>query len=177
LQQRRIPLKLLLLLAVVFNPFGGDGFGAFKRQAKSAVPEQLAEATEGTGNTEQDGVVILLYEIVVVQEHTTVRVNVGVGVLGLAMLGEHSRHDFVDGAYNLEELVFGQVLQGELALAGITGVGFAEHGVAVARNHLAGIQSVPGELSDGFGIYILAFSGKLSLEILDPAKNLPQQPC
>jgi hypothetical protein len=42
----------------------------------------------------------------------------------------------VDGVDDLEELVVGHVLEAELALAHVAGVGLAEHRVAVARNHL-----------------------------------------
>lgn len=42
----------------------------------------------------------------------------------------------VDGANDLEELVVGQVLEGKLALGRVAGVRLAQHGVAVARDHL-----------------------------------------
>lgn len=52
----------------------------------------------------------------VLEQHAAVRVHVGVGVLGLAVLRQHARHDLVDGVDQLEELVIRHVLERKLAL-------------------------------------------------------------
>ena len=72
----------------------------------------------------------------VLEQHAAVRVHVRVGVLGLAVIREHARHDLVHRVDELEELVVGHVLQSELALAGVPRVGLAQHGVAVAGDDL-----------------------------------------
>ncbi len=70
------------------------------------------------------------------QQHSTVGVHVGVRVLGLAVLGQHTGHHVIDGVHDLEEWVVGQILQSELALALVARVGLAEHGVAVTGNEI-----------------------------------------
>lgn len=65
-------------------------------------------------------------------------VDVGVRVLGLAMLREDPWHDLVDGVDDLEQLVVGHVLEGELPLARVSGVGLPEDGVAVSGDNLMG---------------------------------------
>ena len=54
----------------------------------------------------------------------------------LAGLCEHIRHHLVEVGHQLEHGVVGQVLQGELTLAGVTRVCLAQHCVAVPRHHL-----------------------------------------
>ena len=70
-------------------------------------------------------------------------VHVGPGVLHLAGLHEDRGHDGVELADQLEHLVLGQVLEGELALAGVARVGLPEDGVAVAGHDLAGLEQAP----------------------------------
>ena len=58
-------------------------------------------------------------------------VNIWPWVLGLALLEENTWDDFVELGDQLEELVVGEVLEGELALASVTWVSLAEDGVAI----------------------------------------------
>lgn len=106
------------------------------------------------------------------QEDTRVRVHVRVRVLGLAVLGQDTGHDVIDGVDDLEERIIGQVLQGELTLALVARISLAEHSVTVARDDLAGLQRLPGEVSDGLLGDFLAFGDELSLQLLDPAQHL-----
>jgi hypothetical protein len=77
-----------------------------------------------------------------------VGVDVGEGVLGLAVLGEDTGGDLVDLGDEVEHGVVGKVLEGELALADVTRVGLAEDGVAVTGNDTAGLEGVPEVLLD-----------------------------
>ena len=52
----------------------------------------------------------------VLEQHAAVRVHVRVGVLGLAVLRQHARHDLVHGVDQVEELVVRHVLKRKLAL-------------------------------------------------------------
>ena len=52
----------------------------------------------------------------VLEQHAAVRVHVRVGVLGLAVLRQHARHDLVHGVDQVEELVVRHVLERKLAL-------------------------------------------------------------
>lgn len=60
-----------------------DALGALDGHAQGTVPDELDEGSEGTADTEGDGVVQGLLEAVVVEEDTRGGVDVGVGVLGL----------------------------------------------------------------------------------------------
>ena len=96
-------------------------------------------------------------------------VDVGVGVLGLAVLGEDTRGDLVDLGDELEHWVVGQVLLGELALGDVTGVSLAENGVAVTGNDLASLEGGPEVVLDGLVAEVVANS---LLHLLEPDKDL-----
>ena len=70
------------------------------------------------------------------QQHSAVGVHVGPGVLGLALLQEHIGHNLVKLGDHLKHGVVGQVLQGKLALAGVTWVSLPQDSVAVAWHNL-----------------------------------------
>lgn len=164
--------KILLALAELLDELGGDTLGALEGEAKGPVPVELGEGSDSARHSEEHCVVLELRESVVPQEDSGMRVNVGVGVLGLAVLGEDSGHDVVDGGDDLEEFVVGHVLEGELPLASVPGVGLAEDGVAVSGDDLLGVEGVPGELGDGLGVDLLALVGHLLLDALDPSEDL-----
>lgn len=54
------------------------------------------------------------------QQHSTVSIYIGPGVLGLTLLQEHVGYNLVKLGHQLEHGVTGQMLQGKLTLAGIT---------------------------------------------------------
>lgn len=113
-----------------------------------AVNDELGKNTNGTRDTEEDGVVVGLGKTVVLEEDTGVGINVGVGVLGLAVLGEDLGGDLVDLADEVEHGVVGHLLLGELALGHVAGISLAEHSVAVAGNDTAGVEGRPEVLGD-----------------------------
>ncbi len=82
------------------------------------------------------------------EEDSRVGVNVGEGVLGLAVLGEDAGGNLVDLADKLEHGVVGHVGLGKGALSHVAGVSLAEDGVAVAGNDTAGLEGVPEVLGD-----------------------------
>lgn len=127
---------------------GGEGLRALDGSTDGAVDDELGKHTESAGDTEEDSVEVLLLEAVVLEEHTGVGVDVGEGVLGLAVLGEDAGGDLVDLGDELEHGVLGEVLEGELALADVAGVGLAEDGVAVTGNDTARLEGVPEVLGD-----------------------------
>jgi hypothetical protein len=77
---------------------------------QGAVDDQLGKNTDSTGHAEEDRVVVGLGQAVVLQQDTGVGVNVGVRVLGLAVLGENLGCDLVDLADELEHGVLGHFL-------------------------------------------------------------------
>lgn len=60
-----------------------DALRALNGHAHGTIPDELDQGSEGTADTESDGVVQGLLEAVVVEEDTRNGVDVGVGVLGL----------------------------------------------------------------------------------------------
>lgn len=56
------------------------------------------------------------------QQHSTVSIYIGPGVLGLTLLQEHIGYNLVKLSDQLKHGVTGQMLQGKLTLAGITWV-------------------------------------------------------
>ena len=63
-------------------------------------------------------------------------VDVGPGVLGLALLYQDVGHHLVDLGHQLEERVVGQVSESKLALTGVPGVRLPQHSMAVAWHNL-----------------------------------------
>lgn len=60
-----------------------DALGTLDGHAHGTVPDELDQGSEGTADTESDGVVQGLLEAVVVEEDAGDSVDVRVGVLGL----------------------------------------------------------------------------------------------
>jgi hypothetical protein len=85
------------------------------------------------------------------------------------VLRQHAGHDLINGVHHLEELVVGQVLEGELALARVARVRLAQNRVPEARDDLARVQRLPGELRNGLFVDGLALGVELGLEVLDPS--------
>ena len=83
-------------------------------------------------------------------------VHVGVGVLGLAVLGQDTRSDLVDLADQVEHGVIGQHAQSKLALRHVTGVSLAQDGVAVTGDDLAAVQGRPQVVGDGLVAEVVA---------------------
>lgn len=132
--------SLSLLLCHLNEHVGGEGLGTLDGQAKSTIPDEGGEHAEGTGNAKQYGVVVHLLHAVVLQQNTGVSIYIGPGVLDLAGFEENWRHHLVDLGDQLEQLIVGQMLEGELPLAGITRIGLAEHSMAIAGHNLRNKQ-------------------------------------
>jgi hypothetical protein len=107
----------------------------------------------------------------VLEKDAAVSVDVGPGVLGLSVLGEHARSNLVDEAHEVDKLVILDVLLAVLTLAGKAGIGLAQNGVPVAGHHLAAVEGVPERLLYGF---LGETAGRFVLvaEFFDPDENL-----
>ena len=102
------------------------------------------------------------------QAPRTYGIDVGVGVLGLAVLGQDTRSDLVDLADQLEHGVIGQLAEGELALRHVARVGLTKDGVTVSGNDLTGVQGGPQVVLDGLITEIVTDG---SLHLGEPVKN------
>ena len=109
-----------------------------------------------------------LVKAVVGEEDTRVGIDVGPGVLGLASLEKDVRNKVVDLANKLEEGVVGEVLQGKLALSGVTGISLTEDGVTVTGNDLTTLEGRPDVLLDGLIGSVLT---DLGLHLAQPDKD------
>eukprot|EP00760_Papus_ankaliazontas_P031622 PhM_4_TR5366/c0_g1_i1/m.29121 len=164
-------VNFLLLFCLVHLELLQKGLGRHRLRAldglaRHAVPDERRQHAELARHAEEDRVVVLLLEAVVLQEHAGVRVDVGEGVLRLAVLREDVGHDRVDVVDEAEELVVGEVALAELALARVAGVRLAEDGVAVAGDDAAGVEQLPGELREGLlegGVVLHVDAGGLAL--------------
>lgn len=90
-------------------------------------------------------------EPIMMEQYPRRRIDVRIRVLGFAMLLEHLRRDFGIALHEVEDGVVcdfrsggGEVHEGFEA-----GVWFAEDGVAVAGNDLAGFEGAPEIIFDG----------------------------
>jgi len=99
----------------------------------------------------------------------TYSVNVGVRVLGLAVLGQDTRGDLVHLADQLEHRVIRQLAESELALGSVARVSLTEDGVAVAGHDLARVQGLPQVVPDGLVAEVVA-NGLLHLG--EPVQHL-----
>ncbi|KAG5457084.1 MAG: hypothetical protein BJ554DRAFT_2998 [Olpidium bornovanus] len=104
------------------------------------------------------------------EEDTAVCVNVGVGVLGFAVLGEHAGRNLVDLTDEAEQGVIWKVLHGELALTQVARVGAAEYSVTVAGHNLAGFESLPQVLFNARSVDLGC--AQLFFHFHDPAQHL-----
>lgn len=127
----------LLALEHLLDGSGGVRLGSLEGHTESSVPDELRSNTESSGNTEQDGVEVLLVETVVGKEDTRVGIHVGPGVwdvskgcycdtewltLGLSGLKKDVGDNLVDLTDKLEEWVIGEVLEGKLSLSSVSRV-------------------------------------------------------
>lgn len=126
-----------LFLVLLADPVGCDGFGALEWQTKDAVNAELSQGTIGARHAEENGVEVVLDKTVVGKEAARVGVDIGPGVLSLAVLLQDTGHYFVDSRHKLEQLIVGHMFEGELALCRVARVGLAQHGVAESGDHIS----------------------------------------
>ena len=73
-------------------------------------------------------------------------IYIGPGVLDLSGLKEDGGHQHVQLGHQLEQRVVREVLQGELPLASVPGVGLTKDSVTVARDDLARLEKAPNKV-------------------------------
>jgi hypothetical protein len=86
----------------------------------------------------------------------TYSIDVGEGVLSLAVLSQDARGNLVHLADQLEHRVIRELAEGKLALRNVTRIGLTEDGVAVAGNNLARVQSGPKIVLNGLITEVIA---------------------
>lgn len=72
--------------------FGAQALWPFDGKTEDTIPDEGREDTDSTRNTKEYSVEVLLGEAIVLEQNTTVSIDVWPGVLGLALL-EKDRRD------------------------------------------------------------------------------------
>ena len=137
-----------IVLNLLDEMLQGEGVWSLNGEAEGSAPDLSGHYTEGTGNTEEDGVVVELVETVVHQEGTWAGINIGPGVLDLACCLKNLRDDLVAGLYEVNEVIVLDVLVSKLDLAHEARVSLAEDGVTVAWDNFAWSKSIMNILSN-----------------------------
>lgn len=159
---------LVLLAEHLDQVVGRVGLWSLQRHTEGTVPAELREDTKGTGDTEEDGVVVLFNETIVLEEDTRVGVYVGPWVLGLTVLGQDTRNDVVQLANETEEGIVGQVLKSELTLSHVTGISLTENGVTETGDDLTTLQSSPDVVLDSL---LIGVDTNLILHLESPTQD------
>jgi hypothetical protein len=121
----------------------GEGLGTLDWCSNGAVDNELRKDSESAGDSKEDRVIVGFGETVVLEKNTGVGVNVGVWVLGLAVLGEDTWGNLVDLADKVEHWVIWKMLLGKLALGNVTWICLAENGVSITWNDLTSLEGAP----------------------------------
>jgi|SRR5271154_4219182 len=144
---------------------GTEGLWSFNRRTKASVDDELWQDAQGSRDTEEDSVVVGFRQTVVLQKHTrmlqigSVRlrdcsswdaysVNIGVGVLGLAVLGQDTGSNLVNLADKFEHWVLWQLAESKLSLGHVSGISLAQNCVTIAWYNTARVQSRPEIVTD-----------------------------
>lgn len=161
----------LAALSLLQKTLEVDALGALNGQTQGAVPDELGKGTQATRNTKGGGVVQRLVEAIVVEENAGAAVDVGVGVLGLAVLLEHLGSDAAVLLNQLEDGVLGNggARSGIVHESLESRIGLAQDGVAVAGHDTAGVEGRPQVVVDIL-LGVVAGDGLLHLE--NPSKHL-----
>jgi hypothetical protein len=114
-----------------------EGVGSLDRKAECSGPNLSWGDTEGSRDTEQDGVVVVLGETVVHEESTRACVNVGPWVADLSGFCKFLGNDFVVGLHKFNQVVVLDKLLSEFEFANETRVSLSQDCVAVTWNDLA----------------------------------------
>jgi hypothetical protein len=147
---------------------GRVGLWSLQRHTEGTVPAELREDTKGTGDTKENGVVVLFNETIVLEEDTRVGIYVGPWVLGLTVLGQDTGNDVVQLADETEERIVGQVLESELTLSHVTGISLTENGMAETGNNLTTLQGSPDVVLDSL---FISMDTNLILHLESPTQD------
>ena len=95
-------------------------------------------------------------------------VNVGVRVLRLSVLSQHTRRDLVHLADKLEHRVIGEVLERKFALGHVARIRLAEHSVTVSRNDTTSLKGRPEVVLD---VLVAEVGADAGLHLLEPLED------
>ena len=147
-----------------------DTLRPLDRQPQRAIPDQLGQRSQAARDAKGGGVVERFVEAVVVEEHAGAAVDVGEGVLRLAVFLQHAGRDLAVSLDEPEDGVLGDFGAGggEFHEGFEAWVRFPQHGVSVAGDHLAGLQGRPEVI---FHVGVGEGGPDLGLHFEDPAED------
>mmetsp|Transcript_25494 Transcript_25494/g.42073 ORF Transcript_25494/g.42073 Transcript_25494/m.42073 type:complete len:359 (+) Transcript_25494:70-1146(+) len=167
-----IPLFLGIILGKSLQPLRSMTLGPLQRQSQCPIPIQLAQTTHSPRHTKQHGVILILGESIMPQQHSRMRIDIGIRVGNLPMLRQNTRHDRINRFHNLEQGIIRHMLQPKLTLTSVSRIRLPQHSMSIPRNNLLGIQSLPRKLGNRIGIHLLPLRLKLGLQRLNPLEYL-----
>ena len=115
------------------------------RQPQRPIPNQLRQRPQSPTNPKRRRIIKRLMEAIMMEQYPTTTINIRERILRLPMLGQHTGCDFAVALDQLEDGIFCDLRagRGEGHEGFEAGVGFAEDGVAVAGDYLAGFEGGP----------------------------------
>lgn len=140
-----------LLLHQLQQPLKINTLRPLNRQPQRTIPNQLRQWPQPPTDAKRCRIIKCLMEPIMMEQHPRRRIDIRIGVLGLPMLLEHLGRDFGIPLYELEDGVAGDFGSGggEVHEGFEARVWFAEDGVAVAGDDLAGFERAPEVVFDG----------------------------
>lgn len=121
----------------------GDGSGSLNGQSVSSGPDHSREASEGSGNSEDNSVVVELSHSIVVEENSGVSINVGPGVLDLSGLLQDTGDDSEALVNKLDKGIVLDVSLSEVRQMGESGIGLSEDGMTESGDDSSRLQDLP----------------------------------
>ena len=122
--------------------FSAVRLGAFERKSHASGPDELRQASESAGNTEENSVVAHFSHTEVLEKDTGVGINVRPWVLGFSLFEKDVRSDLVEVRNEFEHWIIGEVLEGEFTLASVARISLTKDSVSVSGNDLKSFDIV-----------------------------------
>lgn len=157
-----------MLTELVLNPKSVDGSGSLNWESEGSGPDQTAASTEGSGDGEEDSVVVHLFHTVMVENDTTVGINIGPRVLDLAEFLKNGRNNLENGGSKFNKGVVLDVFGAEVLKMNVSRISVSQDGVTVTWDDLSGGKGVVGEfLNLSFGNIVTDFL----LDVKEPSED------
>ena len=140
------------------------------RQPERSIPNQLRQRPQPPTHPKRSCIIKRLMEAIMMEQHPTTTIDIRERVLRLPMLGQHTGRDLAVALDELEDGIFCDLGAGRgKGHEGFeTGVWFAEDGVPVAGDYLAGFEGGP---EVGFYVGVGEGGADVRLHFQNPAEN------
>lgn len=130
------------------DPVHIDAVRSLNGETECPRPHTVGEASNGTGNCEDHGVVSVLDHSEVLKACSTVGVHVGEGVLYLADLAKNAWNRLITDSYQINDIVVLDMSLGEFLQMQESWVSVPQNCMAIAWDDLTFFQGLIDELLD-----------------------------